>query len=109
MGHEDDDVVMAFDESAELGDDEVVVVTGADGVERSYAVVAVVEIAEETFAVMLPEDPDEDGMLVARYHEDKPVGQRYTAVDDEDTVARVQAVLDSIGGVSEVDDDLDIA
>jgi hypothetical protein len=95
-----------FDESDAFSDDERVTLLFPDGVARACVVVAEVEIGEGVYAVLMEEDGDE-GLFVAAYDPSLPPSERYQPVEDEQTLAAVQAVLDSLAGT--VDEDADLA
>jgi hypothetical protein len=106
MPNDDRTDEQGFDESDAFSDDERVTLVFPDGVARACVVVAEVEIGDGVYAVLMEED-GEDGLFVAAYDEQLPEAERYRPVEDEQVLAAVQAVLDSLAGT--VEDDADLA
>lgn len=86
-----------FDELDE--EDDIVVLVDAEGKETEYHMMGLVEVDEETFALLSPVDDDEESesmeVVLMRYDEDEDGGMIFADIDDEALFARVQAAAEA--------------
>ena len=95
------------DEDGEDGEDTVVLVD-ADGNEREFVFLAVVEMDEEgSFAALTPVEEDDAAdnteVFLFHYEEDEDGGESFSPIEDEDLFARVQIAAEKM--FSEMDEE----
>jgi uncharacterized protein YrzB (UPF0473 family) len=98
-----------WDDEGEDGDDTVVLVD-ADGNEREFVFLAVVEMDEEgSFAALTPVEEDEAAdnteVFLFHYEEDEDGAESFSPIEDEDLFARVQEAAEKM--FSEMDEEED--
>ncbi|MSP55343.1 MAG: DUF1292 domain-containing protein [Myxococcales bacterium] len=99
------------DDGAEDGEDEewdddgedsdTVILVDAEGVEREFVFLAVVDMEDEgQFAALTPAEEDEDGenteVFLFHYEEDEDGAESFTPIEDEDLFARVQTAAEEM-------------
>lgn len=105
--HEEEDEALAeaseeMDEDLEELDDDgdVVVLVDAEGNETEYHMLGVVEVDEETFALLTPVEEEEDEesesleIVLMRYDEDEDGGMIFADIDNDDLFVKVQAMAE---------------
>lgn len=83
------------EDSWEDEEDEVYLLTDETGTERSFSLIAIVEVDEAEFALLIPEEASEDDetpleVLILAYSESDEGEVSLTAIEDDDLFARVQ-------------------
>lgn len=98
-GHDHADGV-EDEEFDELDDeDDIVVLVDAEGTETEYHMLGLVEVEEDTFAMLSPaieEDEESDSMEVVlmRYDEDEDGGMIFSDIENEELFKQVQAAAE---------------
>ena len=98
-----------WEDEGEEGDDTVVLVD-ADGNEREFVFLAVVEMDDEgSFAALTPVEEDDAAdnteVFLFHYEEDEDGGESFSPIEDEDLFARVQIAAEKM--FSEMDEEED--
>ncbi len=89
-----------WDDEDEEGDDTVILVD-AEGTEREFVFLAVVDMEEEgQFAALTPAEEDESSenteVFLFHYEEDEDGAESFTPIEDEDLFARVQLAAEEM-------------
>lgn len=109
-----------LDPTAEDGDEEwddeegeesdTVILVDAEGTEREFVFLAVVDLEDEgQFAALTPADEDEESenteVFLFHYEEDEDGAESFTPIEDEDLFARVQAAAEEMFKQMDEDED----
>ena len=74
---------------------DVVVLIDEDGTEHEFSVLEYLEIEEQVYVVLLPEENPEEGAFVFRVEVDDDGEEVLTDIEDDDEFDRVVNVLES--------------
>lgn len=86
-------------ESAEDEEEEdIVILTDAEGNEVEYQLLAIVEVDGENYALLTPDEEEAESteVFIFRYEQDEDGGDVYSDVEDEATFAKVQAEAEKL-------------
>lgn len=77
-------------------DEEIIVLLDEEGQEHDFTLIEVVEIEGEAYALLLPVEFPEEGVVVLRIEKDDDGQDVYVVIEDDDEFERVREALESL-------------
>ena len=91
--HSDEELEDDFED-----EDNIVILQDAEGNEVEYEMMGIVEVEEETFALLTPVAEDDESeelqVVLMRYDEDDDGGMSFSDIDNDDLFQKVQAAAE---------------
>lgn len=76
-------------------EDDIIVLVDEDDVEHTFTVLEYVEIDEQVYAVLLPDENPEDGAFIFKVEIDENGEELLMDIEDDEEFERVVAILES--------------
>ena len=98
-----------LDQADDLAGPDIVVLVDEDGNEVEFALLAVVEVEEQDYALMTPieqiedEESDSMDMFLFQYDEDEDGAASFSEISDEETYVRVRDFCATLVDMDEVE------
>lgn len=75
--------------------DDTIVLIDEDNIEHSFTVLEYLEIDEQVYAVLLPDENPEDGAYIFRVETDEDGEEILMDIEDDDEFERIVSILES--------------
>ena len=111
-GTSESGMVEGLDETDEIGGPDIVILEDDEGNSMEFALLAVVEVEEQDYALMTPIDQIEDDagesmdLFLFQYDEEDDGTASFSEIGDEDTYVRVRDFCATLVDMDEVDVEL---